>query len=42
MSFADEGAERTHASSEAVRAFTEVLYPRCEEGPTFGRWEPLG
>lgn len=38
MSFVDEEAEHAHASTEAVRAFTHVLYPRCEEAPTFERW----
>jgi quinol monooxygenase YgiN len=42
MEFADEDAERLHASSDAVRAFTDVLYPRCSEGPTFDRWEAVG
>ncbi len=39
MSFVDAEAERAHASSDAVKTFTDVLYPRCEEGPTFERWE---
>lgn len=39
MEFADERAERAHASSDAVKVFTDMLYPRCEEGPTFERWE---
>lgn len=39
MSFVDDGDEHAHASSDAVRACTDVLYPRCEEGPTFERWE---
>lgn len=39
MEFADERAERAHASSEAVRAFTDVLYPTCEDPPTFERWD---
>lgn len=39
MAFADEEAEHAHASSEAVREFTGVLYPRCEREPTFERWE---
>lgn len=40
MEFVDEAAEAAHASSEAVKAFTDVLYPRCERPPTFDRFEP--
>ncbi len=39
MSFADEEAERAHASSAAVKTFTAALYPRCEEEPAFERWQ---
>lgn len=39
MSFVDEDAQQAHASSDAAKAFTDVLYPRCEERPTFGRWQ---
>ena len=41
MEFADEDAERAHASSDAVRRFTEVLYPLCTEGPEFEDWSPV-
>lgn len=41
MSFADEDAERAHGSSDAVKAFTDVLYPTCLEEPTFDRWLPV-
>jgi hypothetical protein len=34
-------AEETHASSDAARAFTDVLYPLCIEPPTFGRWHSV-
>ena len=39
MSFADEAAERAHSSNNAVKAFVAALYPRCEQEPTFTRWE---
>jgi quinol monooxygenase YgiN len=39
MEFVDEEAERAHASSDAVKAFTGVLYARCEHEPTFNRYE---
>jgi quinol monooxygenase YgiN len=39
MEFVDEAAEQTHASSDAVKAFTAVLYPRCEREPAFERWQ---
>lgn len=39
MAFVDEEAEAAHASSDAVKAFTDVLYPRCEREPRFERWE---
>jgi len=42
MSFADEDAERAHASSAAVETFTAALYSRCEELPTFERWTRVG
>jgi quinol monooxygenase YgiN len=38
MSFAGEDAEEAHASSDAVKAFTDALYPRCSAGPVFDRW----
>jgi quinol monooxygenase YgiN len=39
MAFENEEAEAAHASSEAVKAFTQVPYPRCDREPTFERWE---
>ena len=39
MIFADEVAEQTHASSEAVQRFTGVLYPLCVEPVRFERFE---
>lgn len=41
MSFAGDSAERAHGSSDAVKAFTDVLYPTCVEEPTFHRWLPV-
>lgn len=41
IEFADEAAEQAHGSSDAVRAFTDVLYPTCEEPPRFDRWDPV-
>ncbi|HZD18939.1 MAG TPA: antibiotic biosynthesis monooxygenase family protein [Actinomycetota bacterium] len=38
MAFADDEAERAHGTSAAVKLFTDILYPRCEEGPAFERW----
>jgi quinol monooxygenase YgiN len=40
MEFVDEHAERAHGSSDAVQAFTAVLYPTCVEEPSFDRWLP--
>ena len=39
MEFADQAAEDVHGSSDAVRAFTSVLYSLCEQEPTFEHWE---
>jgi quinol monooxygenase YgiN len=41
MSFVDETAEQAHSSSDAVKAFVDELYPRCEREPAFSRWEML-
>lgn len=41
MEFVGEAAEQAHGSSDAVRAFTDALYPTCEETPAFGRWESV-
>lgn len=39
MAFAEVGAETAHATSDAVRSFTGVLYPLCTEEPAFEDWE---
>lgn len=41
MEFADAGAEQTHATSDALQAFTDVLYPLCAEGPAFEDWNAV-
>lgn len=41
MSFSDAEAEQAHASSDAARAFTDVLYPLCVEPPTFEGWQSV-
>ena len=35
MAFADEAAEKAHATSDAVRRFTDVLYPNTVDGVAF-------
>ena len=35
FAFEDAEAREAHASSEAVKAFTDVLYPRCVEPVAF-------
>src|SRR5262245_66648804 len=38
MEFVDADAERAHATSDAVKAFTAVVYPFCTEPPVFTSW----
>lgn len=38
MEFADDDAEKAHATSDAVKAFTGALYPLCTEPPFFEDW----
>lgn len=42
MIFEDEAAEDLHANSEAVKRFTDVLYPETVDGMTFDRYTPVG
>jgi hypothetical protein len=34
-------AEEAHASSDAARAFTDVLHPLCAEPATFEGWHSV-
>ena len=42
MEFVDEDAGRTHANSDEVERFTQVLYPLCTDGPIFEDWTSVG
>ena len=42
MIFEDEVAEDLHANSEAVKRFTDVLYPETVDGVTFNRFTAVG
>jgi quinol monooxygenase YgiN len=35
MTFPDAEREHRHRDAPYTKAFTEVLYPRCDAGPTF-------
>ncbi len=35
MEFPDSASEERHRGSAYTKAFVEVLYPRCDAGPTF-------
>lgn len=35
MSFMNTDAEEAHKNADYTRAFTDVLYPRCEQEPAF-------
>ena len=39
--FADEGAKDAHASSDAVKRFTDILYPNTLAPVEFTEWEPV-
>ena len=41
MSFPDLESERRHREAAYTRAFVDVLYPRCDAGPTFTDLTPL-
>jgi quinol monooxygenase YgiN len=41
MQFPDEGAEQRHRDAAYTRAFTDVLYARCDAGPTFTELEEV-
>ncbi|HKZ76118.1 MAG TPA: antibiotic biosynthesis monooxygenase family protein [Actinomycetota bacterium] len=40
--FEDEAAENLHANSDAVKRFTDALYPQTVDGVTFERFSPVG
>lgn len=42
MIFDDDAAENLHANSDAVKRFTEVLYPETVNGVTFDRYTSVG
>ena len=35
MAFPDHEAERAHQTAEHTTRFVEILYPNCEEAPSF-------
>jgi len=41
MTFPDEETERRHRAAPHTKAFVDVLYPRCDAGPTFTDLTPL-
>jgi quinol monooxygenase YgiN len=41
MEFVDAAAELAHRGTEHVRRFVDVLYPLCDEKPTFTDMTPV-
>jgi len=42
MLFEDEAAEHVHSNSDAVKRFTDALYPETVDGVTFERYVAIG
>lgn len=42
MEFQDAESEERHRSSDYTRKFVDVLYPNCQEPPTFSKLERIG
>ena len=40
--FENEAAENLHANSDAVKRFTDALYPQTVDGVTFERFSSVG
>ncbi len=40
--FEDEAAEHVHSNSEAVKRFTDALYPETVDGATFEKYTAVG
>jgi len=42
FAFEDEAAEHVHSNSDAVKRFTDALYPETVDGVTFERYVAIG